>query len=124
MKLNNKLYEFISYTILIFLCIFIFSLTFKYKFKTVQDLNFNNKVNLNSNANSNNQVKETFDNLKEGYTSKKNLDSKEVNTENIFNLIDNKLKGIIQELGGDKGKNAFTCIFIWRCIYYKIKYYL
>ena len=101
---NNSDYSFITYALLSILIIFIFSLSFKYKFKTAQNLSFRSLTNKNSNSNSNN--------LKEGF-SFNNTDnsvtknSSKVETETLFKIIDNKLKGLMQELGGDDG-NAET----------------
>ena len=40
--------------------------------------------------------------IKEGFTEK--ISSSKYDNDNIFKIIDNKLKGLVQELGGDKGK--------------------
>lgn len=100
---NNNLYSFITYLFLFVLIIIIFSLSFKYKFKSAQKLSFRSLTNKNSNVpvkENNNVFKEGF---KEGFTEGLNETSKD--TENIFKMIDNKLKGLTLELGGVEGKN-------------------
>ena len=105
--LNNKLYTFITYLFLVVLIFVIFSLSFKYKFKTAQKLSFRSLTNKNSNA----PIKENFGamnmkkGLKEGF--KEGLDESEFNkkeSDSIFRMIDNKLKGLSLELGGNEGK--------------------
>ena len=95
---NNNDYSFITYALLSILIIFIFTLSFKYKFKTAQNLSFRSLTNKNSNAN----------NLKEGFSfnntnNSVTKNSSKVETETLFKIIDNKLKGLMQELGGDDG---------------------
>ena len=99
---NNNSFSFISYALLSILIIFIFSLSFKYKFKTAQNLSFRSFTNKNSNSS----------NIKEGFIFNKTDDSvtknaSKVETENLFTIIDNKLKGLMLELGGVEG-NAET----------------
>lgn len=99
---NNNSFSFISYALLSILIIFIFSLSFKYKFKTAQNLSFRSFTNQNSNSS----------NIKEGFIFNKTDDSvtknaSKVETENLFTIIDNKLKGLMLELGGVEG-NAET----------------
>ena len=99
---NNNSFSFISYALLSILIIFIFSLSFKYKFKTAQNLSFRSFTNQNSNSS----------NIKEGFIFNKTDDSvtknaSKVETENLFKIIDNKLKGLMLEMGGVEG-NAET----------------
>ena len=99
---NNNSFSFISYALLSILIIFIFSLSFKYKFKTAQNLSFRSFTNKNSNSS----------NIKEGFIFNKTDDSvtkneSKVETENLFKIIDNKLKGLMLEMGGVEG-NAET----------------
>jgi len=106
MKTNN--YTFITYGLLTLLIIFIYSLSFKYKFKTAQQLSFRSFTNLNSN-------KENFNNKKdskvtEGFSSTSDDTSKK--NDDIFKVIDNKLKGLVQELGGNEGKSETKKILI------------
>jgi len=104
---NNNLYSLITYIILSILIIFIFSLTFKYKFKMAQQLSF--KTNQNSNAlNANNAINDNHRNakpinFKEGFVEGLKNSTKTDN-DDIFKIIENKLKGLVQELGGDSGK--------------------
>ena len=109
---NNNFYSFITYGLLTLLIIFIFSLTFKYKFKTAQNLSFRSLTNKNS-------LKENYQNSidnhnniningREGFTLREGLsikNSSKVDNDNVFKIIDNKLKGLLEELGGDEGKN-------------------
>jgi hypothetical protein len=106
MKTNN--YTFITYGLLTLLIIFIYSLSFKYKFKTAQQLSFRSFTNLNSN-------KENFNNKKnskvtEGFSSTTDDTSKK--NDDIFKVIDNKLKGLVQELGGNEGKSETKKILV------------
>jgi hypothetical protein len=106
MKTNN--YTFITYGLLTLLIIFIYSLSFKYKFKTAQQLSFRSFTNLNSN-------KENFNNKKdskvtEGFSSTSDDTSKK--NDDIFKVIDNKLKGLVQELGGNEGKSETKKILV------------
>jgi hypothetical protein len=88
---------------LIFILIFIiFSLSFKYKFKSAQRLSFRSSTNKNSNA----PIKENYTNIKEGFREGLNESSyNKKESDNIFKMIDNKLKGLTLELGGAEGKN-------------------
>ena len=104
---NNKLYTFITYLFLVVLIFVIFSLSFKYKFKTAQKLSFRSLTNKNSNA----PIKENFGamNMKKGFKEgfKEGLNESEFNkkeSDSIFRMIDNKLKGLSLELGGNEGK--------------------
>jgi len=106
MKTNN--YTFITYGMLTLLIIFIYSLSFKYKFKTAQQLSFRNFTNVNSN-------KENFNNKKdskvtEGFSS--NADDASKKNDDIFKVIENKLKGLVQELGGNEGKSETKKILV------------
>jgi hypothetical protein len=99
---NNNLYSFITYLLLTILIVVIFSLSFKYKFKSAQKLSFRSLTNKNSNA----SIKENYDNMKEGFKeglSESNYNKNE--TDSIFKMIDNKLRGLTLELGGNEGRN-------------------
>jgi len=102
---NN--YTFITYLLLVILIFVIFSLSFKYKFKSAQKLSFRSSTNKNSNA----TTKENYNNIKggggfkEGF--KEGLNGSDYNkkaSDDIFRMIDNKLKGLSLELGGTEGK--------------------
>lgn len=99
---NNNLYSFITYLFLSILIIVIFTLSFKYKFKSAQKLSFRSLTNKNSNA----SIKENYENIKEGF--KEGLTESNYNkneTDSIFKMIDNKLRGLTLELGGNEGKS-------------------
>ena len=99
---NNNLYSFITYFLLFILIFIIFSLSFKYKFKSAQRLSFRSSTNKNSNA----PIKENYTNIKEGFREGLNESSyNKKESDNIFKMIDNKLKGLTLELGGAEGKN-------------------
>ena len=115
MKVNN--YTFITYGLLTLLIIFIYSISFKYKFKTAQQLSFRSFTNLNSN---NTNIKENFDgkknsiknsitNVKEGFTYDTNDTTK---NNDVFKIIENKLKGLVEELGGNEGKSETKKILV------------
>ena len=105
---NN--YTFITYLLLVILIFVIFSLSFKYKYKTAQKLSFRGLTNKNSNA----TTKENFSTMnikggggfKEGF--KEGLTESNYNkneTDSIFKMIDNKLRGLTLELGGNEGRS-------------------
>lgn len=95
---NNTNYSFITYALLSLLIIFIFSLSFKYKFKTAQNLSFRSLTYQNSNTSS---IKEGFSfNNSESSVTK---NSSKIETDSLFRIIDNKLKGLVQEMGGSDG---------------------
>lgn len=109
---NNNFYSFITYGLLTLLIIFIFSLTFKYKFKTAQNLSFRSLTNKNSLKENYQNSVENHNNIningQEGFTLREGLsikNSSKVDNDNVFKIIDNKLKGLLEELGGDEGKN-------------------
>ncbi len=108
MKTNN--YTFITYGLLTLLILFIYSISFKYKFKTAQHLSFRTITNVNSN-------KETFNNKgdsngKEGFSSTTNTNTDTMKNDDIFKIIENKLKGLVQELGGNEGKSETKKILV------------
>lgn len=95
---NNTNYSFITYALLSLLIIFIFTLSFKYKFKTAQNLSFRSLTNQNSNTST---IKEGFSfNNSESSVTK---NSSKIETDSLFRIIDNKLKGLVQEMGGSDG---------------------
>ena len=106
MKTHN--YTFITYGLLTLLIIFIYSISFKYKFKTAQHLSFRTITNVNSN-------KENFNNkedskVTEGFSSTTNDNT--MKNDDIFKIIENKLKGLVQELGGNEGKSETKKILV------------
>jgi hypothetical protein len=107
MKTNN--YTFITYGLLTLLIIFIYSLAFKYKFKTAQQLSFRELTNVNSNKENFNSKKNTT--IKEGFTDDSN-DASSMKNGDVFKVIENKLKGLVQELGGNEGKTETKKILV------------
>ena len=107
MKTNTN-YTFITYGLLTLLIIFIYSISFKYKFKTAQQLSFRSFTNVNSNKENFNNKKDSK--LKEGFTS----DTKDATARNddVFKIIENKLKGLVEELGGNEGKSETKKILV------------
>jgi hypothetical protein len=101
---NSNNFTFIGYALLSILIIFIFSLSFKYKFKTAQNYSFRSLTNQNSNATN---IKEGFSFNNNNSENKVTNNASKVETESLFKIIDNKLKGLMQELGGEEG-NAET----------------
>ena len=107
MKTNN--YTFITYGLLTLLIIFIYSISFKYKFKTAQQLSFRSFTNVNSNKENFNNKKNTT--IKEGFTDDNDSSSTTKNGD-VFKVIENKLKGLVQELGGNEGKTETKKILL------------
>jgi hypothetical protein len=105
---NTNNYTFITYGLLTLLIIFIYSISFKYKFKTAQHLSFRSITNVNSNKENfipkkNTKVTEGFSNTTNDNTMK---------NDDIFKIIENKLKGLVQELGGNEGKTETKKILV------------
>ncbi len=100
MKTNN--YTFITSGLLTVLIIFIYSISFKYKFKTAQHLSFRSITNVNSNN--------TKISVKEGFTNDDNANA--TKNDDVFKIIENKLKGLVQELGGNEGKSETKKILV------------
>ena len=97
MELNYKTIQNTTYFILIALFLFIIIYCFTFNGGIVRYLSFRQKTNLNSNdpKNSNNS------NLVEGFSLGTSRIKKD---DDIFTLIDRKLKGLTEELGGNYGK--------------------
>ena len=108
MKTNTN-YTFITYGLLTLLIIFIYSISFKYKFKTAQQLSFRSFTNVNSNKENFNDKKNTT--IKEGFTDENDSSSTTKNGD-VFKVIENKLKGLVQELGGNEGKTETKKILL------------
>jgi hypothetical protein len=106
MKTNN--YTFITYGLLTLLIIFIYSISFKYKFKTAQHLSFRTITNVNSNKENFNTKKDSK--VTEGFSSTTNDNT--MKNDDIFKIIENKLKGLVQELGGNEGKSETKKILV------------
>ena len=94
MNLDYKTLQKTTYFILISLFLFIIIYCFTFNSGIVRYLSFRQKTNLNSNNPRNS-------NLVEGFS----LGSSKVKKDDdIFTLIDRKLKGLTEELGGTSGK--------------------
>lgn len=106
MKTNN--YTFITYGLLTLLIIFIYSISFKYKFKTAQHLSFRTITNVNSNKENFNTKEDSK--VTEGFSSTTNDNT--MKNDDIFKIIENKLKGLVQELGGSEGKSETKKILV------------
>ena len=92
MKFNNKFLENLAYGILIFLVCFVIIYTLNYKANLIQQLSFREKINQNSNK------------LVEGFSFQQK-NEKKLKDDDILVLIERKLKGLTEELGGSKGTN-------------------
>jgi hypothetical protein len=109
MKTNN--YTFITYGLLTLLIIFIYSISFKYKFKTAQQLSFRGFTNANSNKENFDNIEKKDTGIKEGFTDETDSKSTMKNGD-VFKVIENKLKGLVQELGGTEGKTETKKILL------------
>jgi hypothetical protein len=86
-----EMYKNIAYAVLAFLFIVIIISCFNFQKRVVQDLSFREVTNLNSN--------------KEGFTINRKLkENKYTNDDNLLKMIENKLRGLTEELGGSQGK--------------------
>ena len=91
MNFTMEMYKNIAYTILAVLFIVIIFSCFNFQKRVVQNLSFRDVTNLNSN--------------KEGFTSNRNLKENKYKTDdNLLKMIENKLRGLTEELGGNEGK--------------------
>lgn len=101
MKFDYKTLQNYSYLLLIALFIFVIIYCMNFKNVIINRLHFREKTNLNSNSTTNN-VSLTNPGIVEGFSlglNKKKLEKED----DIFVLIDRKLKGLTEELGGSKG---------------------
>ena len=94
MELKYKTLQKITYFTLIALFLFIIFYCFTFNNKIIKVLSFREQINKNSNTIKNN-------NLVEGFSLG---GSKLKKDDDIFTLIDRKLKGLTEELGGSSGK--------------------
>ena len=91
MNLTMELYKNIAYAVLAILFIIIIFSCFNFQQRVVQNLSFREVTNLNSN--------------KEGFISNRNLKENKYKTDdNLLKMIENKLRGLTEELGGNEGK--------------------
>jgi hypothetical protein len=94
MNSRLELYKNIAYGILAFLFIGIIFSCFNYQQRVVQNLSFRDKTNLNSNQ--------------EGFSNK----SKDNKDEDLVKLIENKLRGLTEELGGSSGIKEIKAVLL------------
>tara|TARA_B100001093_G_scaffold520287_1_gene614281 strand:+ start:917 stop:1402 length:486 start_codon:yes stop_codon:yes gene_type:complete len=92
MKFSFKFYKNSAYILLGILLLIFLLVTFTSKSHIVKNLNFREKTNINSNT------------IKESFTNNSKYDSKLKKEDNIMTLIDRKLKGLTEEMGGIDGK--------------------
>ena len=100
MKFDYKTLQNYSYLLLIALFLFVIIYCMSFKNAVIKRLDFRETTNLNSNLNYNSSLKNPG--IVEGFSlgsSSKKLDKED----DIFVLIDRKLKGLTEELGGSKG---------------------
>lgn len=98
MKFSNKFLENSAYIILTLLILFVIFYCISFKARVIQNLSFREKINKNSNKK-----------IIEGFGSgQKN--EKEIETDDIFQLIDRKLKSLFEEVGGKNGKKEMKQI--------------
>lgn len=105
MKFSNNFYRNIAYGFLIFLFFLVFIHSFRVKNNIITKLKFREQTNINSNINP--------EDIKEGFSiNLNNNKNNNKNGDNIFALIERKLKGLTQELGGESGKKETKQILI------------
>ena len=130
MKINNKTYQYIAYGLLILLIIITLIYCCSFKKNIKKKLEFSKKINENSNKTFNNETNKnlnnnllvsnhivgynsnnnytTINNSKniEGFNNiRENFESKpEKVDKGVIDFIENKLKGITSEIGGENGK--------------------
>ena len=92
MKFSFKFYKNSAYILLGILLLIFLLVTFTSKSHIVKNLNFREKTNINSNT------------IKESFTNNSKYGSKLKKEDNIMTLIDRKLKGLTEEMGGIDGK--------------------
>lgn len=90
MNFTMELYKNIAYTVLAILFIIIIFSCFNYQQRVVQNLSFRDNTNLNSN--------------KEGFTNSKLKENKYNKDDDLLKTIENKLRGLTEEIGGSDGK--------------------
>ena len=93
-------FKYFTYIILLILAIFIICYTFIFKRNLVKIFNLNKKKFSDTNENQFSVNELRVDELREGFKN-----SNKLNINNISDLMSNKIKGLIQELGGNKGKD-------------------
>ena len=114
MKFSNKYMEYIAYGSIIFLLFIIISSTFKHQENILRDLSFRKNTNLQSNIDgyqnikinkkqpTNNEKNTKTNNNIEGFS---NNQFTEINSNELFNNIDQQISNLMQDIGGQEGKN-------------------
>ena len=91
MNSTMEIYKNIAYAVLAVLFIVIIFSCFNFQQRVVQNLSFREVTNINSN--------------KEGFTSNSRLKENKYKTDDdLLKMIENKLRGLTEELGGTEGK--------------------
>ena len=91
MNFTMEMYKNIAYAVLAVLFIVIIFSCFNFQQRVVQNLSFREVTNINSN--------------KEGFTSNSRLKENKYKTDDdLLKMIENKLRGLTEELGGTEGK--------------------
>ena len=91
MNSTMEIYKNIAYAVLAVLFIVIIFSCFNFQQRVVQNLSFREVTNINSN--------------KEGFTSNNRLKENRYKTDDdLLKMIENKLRGLTEELGGTEGK--------------------
>lgn len=103
MKLNYNFLKYFTYIILFILAIFIICYSFSFKQSLVKTFNFNKKKFSYS---SSPIYREGFEIL----NNKDNNNSNTINSNNIGELMFNKVKGLVEEIGGKEGKQETITI--------------
>ena len=103
MKLNYNFLKYFTYIILFILAIFIICYSFSFKQSLVKTFNLNKKKFSYS---STPIYREGFEILK----NKDNNNSNTINSNNIGELMFNKVKGLVEEIGGKEGKQETITI--------------
>ena len=92
MKISFKEYKKSAYIILGILLIIFILVTFTSKSYIVKELEFRDKMNKNSNT------------IKEAFSNNYRNESKFKKDDSVFSMIERKLKGLTEEIGGSEGK--------------------
>ena len=102
MKFDYKTLQNYSYLLLIALFLFIIIYCMNFKDNVINKLSFRENTNLNSNNKNTGSL--TNSRIVEGFSLGSKNERSLKKEDDIFVLIDRKLKGLTEELGGSKGK--------------------
>jgi hypothetical protein len=94
--MNSELYKKISHTILAILFVGIIVSCFTFQYRVVQNLSFRDKININSNQ-------EGFTNAIFSKSIKKENKKDKKESDDLIELMNKKLKGLTEEMGGSYG---------------------